>query len=230
MTLAERWESCLAEVADCCHQNGRDLDEVTVLAVSKTVDADTIEEALACGMREFGENRTGPFTEKQERYPQARWHFIGQLQSNKARAVVGRAHLIHSLDRPSLLEALEKAAATTETVQDVLIEVNVAGEESKAGLAPQDLDAFLERVCACPHLCCRGLMTMAPRGDSARARKTFAGLRELRDKMQQLYFSDDSIMLNVLSMGMSEDYAEAIAEGSTMVRIGRRIFSEDFEG
>ncbi len=230
MTLAERWESCQAEVADCCRQNGRDADEVTVLAVSKTVDADTIEEALSCGMREFGENRTAPFTEKQERYPQARWHFIGQLQSNKARAVAGRAHLIHSLDRPSLLEALEKAAAAAETVQDVLIEVNVAGEQSKGGLAPQDLDAFLERVCTCPHLRCRGLMTMAPRGDRARARKTFAGLRELRDKMQQLYFSDDSIMLNVLSMGMSEDYAEAIAEGSTMVRIGRRIFSEDFKG
>ena len=229
MGLKERWEAACAEVADACERYGRDPHELKVLAVSKTVEAPVIAEALACGMTDFGENRVKPFTEKHGLYPQARWHFIGSLQSNKAGKVVGLAHLVHSLDHETLLSALERAAAAKGVVQDVLVEVSVAGEASKGGVPAADLPAFLEQVAAAPHLRCKGLMTMAPRGDARVARETFAGLRKLAENMALRYSEHDTISMNELSMGMSEDYEQAIAEGSTIVRIGRRIFSEDFQ-
>lgn len=228
MTLRERWEATCADVADICRSCGRDPREVTVVAVSKTVGVETVAEAFEAGVRDFGENRTQPFAEKQAGFPQAHWHFIGQLQSRKAKEVVGRAHLIHSLDRPSLLAALQKGAAQLDVVQDVLVEVSVSGEESKAGIAPAELPALLEQLAACANVRCRGLMTMAPRGNMDTARRVFAGLRELAQACAERYGTRDSIGMDVLSMGMSEDYPAAIREGATMVRIGRRIFSEEF--
>ena len=161
-------------------------------------------------------------------YPQANWHFIGTLQSNKAKQVVGKACLIHSLDRPSLLHAIQKEAAKLGVVQDVLVEVSISGEESKGGIAPADLPAFLEELSSCANIRCRGLMTMAPRGDVETARETFAGLRILAAKMAEEFGGRDNISMNELSMGMSEDWPVAIEEGATMVRIGRKIFSEYF--
>lgn len=228
MTLRERWEATCADVAAICDACGRDPHEVTVIAVSKTVGPSVVAQALDAGVRDFGENRTQPFNEKRELYPQARWHFIGQLQSRKAREVVGRAQLIHSLDRPSLLAALQKEGARLEVVQDVLVEVSVSGEESKGGIAPAELPAFLEQLDGCPNVRCCGLMTMAPRGNMDTAQRVFAGLRELAQAMGERYGTRDSIAMDELSMGMSEDYPAAIREGATMVRIGRRIFSEEF--
>ena len=229
MGLKERWEATCAEVAQVCERYGRDPREVKVLAVSKTVEAPVIAEALSCGMTDFGENRVKPFTEKHGLYPQVRWHFIGSLQSNKASKVAGVAHLVHSLDHDSLLDALSRAAAAKGVVQDVLVEVSVAGEAAKGGVPAAELPAFMERVAAAPHLRCRGLMTMAPRGDARVARETFEGLRKLAENTARCYSGHDTISMDELSMGMSEDYEQAIAEGSTMVRIGRRIFSEDFQ-
>ncbi len=228
MSLKQRWEDTLADVAQVCKECGRDPKEVKVLAVSKTVEAPVIEEALECGMRDFGENRTGPFNEKHDLYPQANWHFIGSLQSNKASKVVGKATLIHSLDRESLLHALQKSASAKNCVQDVLIEVSISGEESKGGICPDDLPAFLEKFEQCQNLRCKGLMTMAPRGNEDVAYKTFEGLQKLAKHLGKLYVSHDNISFDELSMGMSEDYRQAILCGSTIVRIGRRIFSEDF--
>ncbi len=229
MTLEQRWQAAVEDVKNICRQVGRNPEDVKIVAVSKTVGVDVIEQALACGMTDFGENREKPFNEKHALYPQANWHFIGNLQSNKAQQVVGKAHLIHSLDRDSLLKALQKAAAKQGVVQDVLVEVSVSGEESKGGIEPSDLPAFLERLAACENVRCRGLMTMAPRGSLNVAQETFSGLRELSVKMSSLYSGDDTISMAELSMGMSEDYAAAIAEGATMVRIGRKIFSDDFD-
>ena len=228
MSLKQRWEDTLADVAEICKECGRDPKEVKVLAVSKTVDAPVIKEALECGMRDFGENRTVPFNEKHDLYPQANWHFIGSLQSNKASKVVGKAALIHSLDRESLLHALQKSASAINCVQDVLIEVSISGEESKGGISPDDLPAFLEEFEQCPNLRCKGLMTMAPRGNEDVAYETFDGLQKLAKHLNKLYLSHDNISFDELSMGMSEDYRQAIFCGSTIVRIGRRIFSEDF--
>ena len=164
------------------------------------------------------------------KFPQANWHFIGSLQSNKAAGVVGKSFLIHSLDRPSLLHEIQKQAARQGIVQDVLLEVNVSGEASKAGLAPKNLAAFVEEVLQCKNVQCKGLMTMAPKGDLTVARKTFAGLRKLSEEMCVRYACHDNIAFDELSMGMSNDYACAILEGATMVRIGRKIFSESFNG
>ena len=229
MGLKDRWEATCADVADICRRNGRNPEDVKIIAVSKTVGIETVGEGIACGITDFGENRTVPFNEKLAVYPQANWHFIGQLQSRKAKEVVGKAHLIHSVDRTSLLTSIQKAAEKAGVMQDILVEVSVSGEETKGGITPADLPAFLELVAASENVRCKGLMTMAPQGDLDVARSTFEGLRKLALNMSERYGAHDTIAMNELSMGMSEDYAEAIAEGATMVRIGRRIFSEDFE-
>lgn len=228
MGLRERWDATRADVARTCESCGRKPDDVRIIAVSKTVGPDVVGEGIACGMTDFGENREKPFIEKVELYPDARWHFIGTLQSNKARQVVGKADLIHSVDRPSLLEAIEKAAGKAGCLQDILVEVSVSGEASKGGIDPDGLAAFLESIARCEHVSCRGLMTMAPQGDMEVARKTFAGLRNLAQMMSKYCDERDNISMSELSMGMSEDYPVAIEEGATMVRIGRRIFSDDF--
>lgn len=229
MSLRDRWESTCEHVASICERCGRDPKDVRIIAVSKTVGPETIAEALECGMTDFGENREKPFNEKLALYPQAHWHFIGTLQSNKVKQVVGKAHLIHSLDRESLLYALQKQAAKIDCVQDVLVEVSISGEESKGGIDPKELPAFLDKLAACENLRCKGLMTMAPQGDADLARKTFEGLRKLALKMDEQYGSRGTIGMQELSMGMSEDYELAIEQGATMVRIGRKIFSDTFE-
>ena len=229
MTLEERWQATCEDVRELCRAAGRAAEDVRIIAVSKTVGPEVVGQAIAAGVTDFGENRTQPFNEKLACYPQARWHFIGVLQSNKARQVVGKAHLIHSLDRVSLLEALQKEAAKRDVVQDVLVEVSISGEQSKGGIAPELLPEFLERIAAAPNLACKGLMTMAPQGDLNVARRTFSGLRDVSEQMAARYSERDSISMAELSMGMSEDYAAAIAEGATMVRIGRRIFSDAFQ-
>ena len=228
MTLEQRWKDTLADVSRICQECGRNPEEVTVLAVSKTVGPEVVAQAVAAGVTDFGENRTDPFNQKYELFPQVNWHLIGQLQSRKAKLVVGKAALIHSLDRPSLLKAIQASAQAQDVVQDVLVEVNVSGEESKGGVAPKELPALLEQVSQCANVRVKGLMTMAPRGDMDIARRTFAGLRNLAATMSERYASRDSIDFGQLSMGMSEDYEAAIWEGSTIVRIGRRIFSDDF--
>lgn len=229
MSLKDRWDSTVADVAEICRANGRKPEDVRIIAVSKTVEAPVVAEAIAAGAHDFGENRTQPFNEKFALYPQARWHLIGQLQSRKAKEVVGKACLIHSLDRSSLLHAVQKEAAKLGVTQDMLVEVSISGEESKGGIAPADVPALLEEVAACPNVRIKGLMTMAPRGDEAIARRTFEGLRKLSEELNDAYATRGSIEFDELSMGMSEDYAAAIAEGATMVRIGRRIFSESFQ-
>lgn len=229
MGLEQRWQATRADVAELCRACGRSADDVRIIAVSKTVGPDVVGAGIACGMTDFGENREKPFNEKVALYPDVKWHFIGTLQSNKAKQVVGKAHLIHSVDRSSLLQAVQKAAAKLGVVQDILVEVSISGEESKGGVAPAQLPAFIEEVAACQNVACKGLMTMAPRGDMDLARKVFAGLRAAAEDIGSRYDGRDSISMSELSMGMSEDYPAAIAEGATMVRIGRRIFSDDFK-
>ena len=229
MSLSSRWQATVADVAACCERAGRDPKEVKIIAVSKTVGTDVVAQAVECGINDFGENRTDPFNEKCALYPQANWHLIGQLQSRKAKDVVGKACLIHSLDRPSLLAVIQKSAELQGVTQDVLIEVSISGEESKAGIAPEQLPYLLEKLSECNNVACKGLMTMAPRGDAEIAQRTFEGLRKLAQRCDVEYATRDTIAFGELSMGMSEDYPQAICEGATMVRIGRRIFSEDFD-
>ena len=231
MSLQQRYGLVEHKVAQACDACGRDRKDVCIIAVSKTVDLDAVEEAIAAGVHDFGENRTAELVRKFEAFPRERWHFIGNIQSRQLPSVVGRACLIHSLYERKHAEKIDSLAAKAGIIQDVLIEVN-DGEENKQGLEP---DALFEMLAFChglKHVRVRGLMTMALRGDLRSARATFADLAILRDTMNSKLAASGmtDMVLRELSMGMSDDYLEAIPEGATMVRVGRAIFSDDYAG
>lgn len=230
MGIEERYANVAAEVAAVCREAGRDPREVTVVAVSKTVGAAEVGEAVAGGARDFGENRPDGLVEKAAAYPQANWHFIGNIQSRRIPDIVGSAALVHSLFEERHARKIDEAAAAAGKVQDVLLEVNVSGEASKSGLAPSEVAGMLEYCAGFPHVRVRGLMTMAPQGDAQRARACFADLARLRDEVRLGLDGEQAAVFDELSMGMSEDWHEAIAEGATIVRIGRALFDDAFEG
>lgn len=222
--LALRVETVLSSVAEAAAASGRRPEDVTVVAVTKTVDRAAVDAAYELGLRHFGENRVQDAAQKFEPPlpPDARLHLIGQLQSNKARPAAALFDLIESVDRPSLIDALEKEAHRGGKSVAVLLQVNVAREPQKAGCLPEQAEALMARLAESPWLLLRGLMTMAPLvDDPEQVRPVFAGLRELRDTLHRRFPALD---LSILSMGMSNDYQVAIAEGATAVRIGRAIF------
>lgn len=225
-TLEERIEMVRADIAEAADAAGRDPAEVELIAVCKTFPREAVDAAYAFGIRHFGENRVQEARAKfAEPLPEdATLHLIGHLQSNKAKQVPGLFRSVDSVDRASIVAALDKAAARAGATLDVLVQVNVAGEAQKSGCEPGEAATLLEQIAATETLVPRGLMTIAPidvEGDALGA--VFRGLRELRDELQERFPSLD---LRELSMGMSNDYREAIAEGATQVRIGRAIFGE----
>jgi pyridoxal phosphate enzyme (YggS family) len=228
MSLETRYERVKDNVAAACGRVGRDVGEVRIVAVSKTVEPPVVGEAIEAGVTDFGENRIEVMIPKVELYPDAHWHFIGNIQRRKIADIVANAELIHSVDRADILPRLERCSAEAGKVSRILLEVNVSGEQSKSGFTP---DAVAE-VCATfggyPHLKVEGLMTMAPQGAGKLIRSTFSGLRELRDVLQGTSLPAN-VEMRELSMGMSEDYETAVEEGATIVRVGRCVFSEDFE-
>lgn len=229
MGLAKRYEAIRSEVTETAEQVGRAAEEVRIIAVSKTVDVDTIGEAIEAGVKDFGENRPDALAGKQARYPNATWHFIGNIQSRKIPDIVASADMIHSVYKVSHLSHLEEAARKQGKVQDILAEVNMSGEESKGGLRPDEVPDFVQACMPLEHVRLCGFMTMAPQGDLERAQTCFKELTVLQKEIRE-QFSDSMISqdLRELSMGMSEDWSEAIAAGATMVRIGRAIFDECF--
>jgi pyridoxal phosphate enzyme (YggS family) len=222
--LADRVAIVLADVAAAARAGGRRAEDVTVVAVSKTVDRPTIDAAFALGLRYFGENRVQDAARKfaAPLPPGAVLHLIGQLQSNKTRPALALFDLIESVDRPSLIDALEKEAARRGETAAVLLQVNIAGEAQKGGCSPEAAPELMARLARSPWLTPRGLMTIAPLvADPEEVRPVFAGLRNLRDTLQREHPTTD---ISTLSMGMSNDYRVAIAAGATTVRIGRAIF------
>jgi PLP dependent protein len=211
---------------------GRVPGSVCLVAVSKTVPAAGIMAALAEGQLDFGESYGQEFRDKRvevEAAAQAaglsapRWHFIGPLQSNKVKYVAGKAALIHALEDAEVMAEIERKVASLPQPQDVLVQVNVAGEVQKHGITPQTLPAVLDRFASLPHLRCRGLMVIPPFGDNAEiSRPSFAGLRRLRE--EQAVLVRPNVDLRELSMGMSHDLEIAVAEGATLVRVGTAIF------
>jgi len=197
---------------------------VTIVAVTKGFGTDAVRAALAAGIADIGENRVQEAVQKQDELGAGgtglgiRWHLIGHLQRNKARLVVGRFDIVHSLD------ALELATELNRRLQAplrVLLQVNVAGESQKSGCAPDETPALARQVAAMEHLQLEGLMTMAPLTDDEDAqRRTFRGLRVLRDRIKE----EEGLWLPTLSMGMSADYATAVAEGATVIRLGTVLF------
>jgi len=226
IALAERIAAVRERVGDAALAAGRDANGVTVVAVSKTMPRSAVDEAVSLGLTHFGENRVQEAREKfaEPLPPGASLHLIGQLQSNKARHACQLFACIESVDRLSLVDTLAAEAAKTERLMPVLIQVNLAGEAQKAGCSPEDAVALARRIMGTECLRLDGLMTIAPLvADAEETRPVFRGLRELRDQLRDDLLGQD---LPVLSMGMSNDFAVAIAEGATHVRIGRAIFGE----
>lgn len=212
-------------IEQACHRAGRDPRQVTLIGVTKTHGVEAVAEAWAAGIRDFGENRAQEGCPKARdiaaRDLDARWHFLGHLQTNKVREVIRHFTVLHSLDSERLLAAIERErAAQGLPPLEVFIEVNVAGEATKAGLAPKDVPDLVARARASQHVELRGLMTVAPlAAEPGDVRPVFRTLRELAHSMD----------LHQLSMGMTGDFEVAIEEGATHVRIGRALFGERAE-
>jgi len=221
--LPERLAHVRAEIARRQAIAGR-THPVTIVAVTKGFGLDAVAAALDAGLTDLGENRVQEALDKIDTPAgrRATWHLIGHLQRNKAKLVSGRFALVHSLDSVALAEELDKRAggAAQGARQRVLMQVNVAGEAQKSGCAPAETPAVARRVAGLPHLALEGLMTIAPFTDAEDVqRRTFRGLRELRDALQE-----EGLWLPTLSMGMSADYGTAVEEGATVIRLGTVLF------
>ena len=235
--LAENLARVRERISLACERCRRDPRSVTLIGVTKTVEAAQVREAIALGVAELGENRVQEAVGKAEALAQlalpegrrVRWHLIGHLQTNKIRPAVRLFETIHSVDSARLAEALDREAAAQGRRIDVFLQVNVSGEAAKFGCAPGDAAGLAERLAGCGHLRLRGLMTIPPAGDAAQARPYFRMLRELRDALhQQLHAGGRSAgeAPLQLSMGMSEDFEVAIEEGADVIRVGTAIFGE----
>ena len=224
----ERYLQRKQEIADLARAAGRAPDSVRLIAASKTHPPETLQPLIKAGLTDLGENTVQEALPKIERLraEALTWHFIGHLQSNKAKNIPGHFAWLHSLDSLALATRLEKFAAERNTTLNALIEVNVANDPRKHGIAPDDLEPLLESLLRVElrHITLRGLMTIGPYpANTAEKRKHFGKLRRLHDAAQERL---NLPTFDQLSMGMSDDYREAIAEGATMVRIGTAIFGD----
>ncbi|MDH4164128.1 MAG: YggS family pyridoxal phosphate-dependent enzyme [Nitrospirota bacterium] len=226
MSIAHNLKTVLDRISFAASHAGREPSSVRLVVVTKTVDIDRIREAVAAGGLLLGENRVQEAKEKIEKLGSiASWHLIGRLQTNKAKYAVKLFDLIHSVDNIELARELDKQAAKTGKVQDVLIEVSIAGEAAKAGVALSAAADLVREAAKLKNIRIKGLMTMPPYSDEPEAsRPYFRKLSELRDRLEQE--SIPNVSLKELSMGMSGDYEVAIAEGATLVRVGTAIFGE----
>ena len=222
--LKDRLEEVEERIQEACRRAGRDRSEVTLIAVSKTKPAEVLKEAYDLGIRVFGENKVQELTEKYEVLPKdIRWHMIGHLQTNKVKYIADKVELIHSVDSLKLAETIEKEAAKRNRTIDILVEVNVAEEESKFGLRVEEVIPFIEKVAGFSHINVRGLMTIAPFVENPeKNRSVFADLRKLSGDITEK--NNDNVNVSILSRGMTNDYDGAIEEGATMVRVGTGIF------
>lgn len=205
---------------------GREADEITLIAVSKTKPVSAIEEAYACGCRDFGENKVQELCDKYEALPKdIRWHLIGHLQRNKVKYVVDKAYLIHSVDSLRLAEEIQKEAEKKQVDVDILIEVNMAKEESKFGVAAEEAENLVREVSKLPNVHIKGLMTIAPVVEKPSDNAIhFENLRQLSVDITEKNI--DNVSMKVLSMGMTGDYEQAVKDGAVYVRVGTGIFGE----
>jgi len=227
-TFAGNLNAVREKVKRAALKAGTNPDAIHLIAVSKTVGPEVVDIACRHGLADFGENRVQDLVLKQSQYPQVRWHMIGRLQTNKVKDVIGRAFLIHSLDRWSLAEYIEKRAEKEKTVVSALLQVNVSGEKSKTGVAPREVPDFLDAVSRFNYLRVLGLMTMAPEvDDPEETRPVFKELRRIFDICKESKYP--RVEMRYLSMGMTQDFEVAIEEGANMVRIGRALFDPGFK-
>lgn len=224
--IKENLEIVESNIRKACEKAGRERSEVTLIAVSKTKPVEALREAMDCGIRVFGENKVQEMKDKNAVITEdLDWHMIGHLQANKVKYLPGMACMIHSVDNIKLAQEIEKQFAKNDIKIDVLIEVNMAAEDTKFGLSPEKVIPFVKEISALPHLNIRGLMTIAPYTEDPESnRQYFRGLRELKDKINGMELLPQP--MDTLSMGMTGDYQIAIEEGATFVRVGTGIFGE----
>ena len=226
MDLQENLQQVEANICKACENAGRKRSDVTLIAVSKTKPIEMLQTVYDLGPRDFGENKVQEMCEKMEVLPKdIRWHMIGHLQRNKVKYIVDKVALIHSVDSLRLAETIENEAAKHNVTVPILIEVNVAQEESKFGLKTEEVLSLVESVAALPHINIKGLMTIAPYvEDPEENRGIFRQLKKLSVDIAAKNINN--VNMSVLSMGMTGDYQVAVQEGATMVRVGTGIFGE----
>lgn len=222
--LKDNFEAVEKNVADACARAGRERSEVTLIAVSKTKPVDMLREVYEAGARDFGENKVQEICEKYDQLPSdIRWHMIGHLQRNKVKQVIDKVALIHSVDSYRLAQEISVQAQKKGLTIPILIEVNIAGEESKFGISAQDTIQLVEEIASLPNLKIQGLMTIAPYVvDAEENRLYFRQIKQLSVDIKNKNI--DNVSMDILSMGMTGDYEVAIEEGATMVRVGTGIF------
>lgn len=232
MSVCENYQEVENKVKQACQRAGRAREEVTLIAVSKTKPLSMIEELLPLGVRDFGENKVQELTQKAETLaqkkipePQVRWHMIGHLQRNKVKYLVDKACMIHSVDSLRLAEEISKEAGKKGIQIPILVEVNVAEEESKFGVHMEEAETLIRQIAVLPSISIQGLMTIAPYVENPEENRfIFRNLKKLSVDIQGK--SIDNVTMDVLSMGMTGDYQVAIEEGATHVRVGTGIFGE----
>lgn len=222
--LVNNYNHVLNQVNAACEKVNRNKDEVTLIAVSKTKPSSDIQKLYDYGVRDFGENKVQELTSKYEELPKdIRWHLIGHLQTNKVKYIVDKVYMIHSVDSVKLAREIEKEAAKKNVNVNILVQVNVANEDTKFGLDNSEVIKIVEEIATLPHLRIKGLMTIAPFVDDGEEnRKYFNELKELSVDIKAKNI--DNVCMDMLSMGMSGDFETAIEEGATHVRVGTSIF------
>ncbi len=225
--LKENLEEVEEKIAKACERAGRAREEVTLIAVSKTKPVEMLQEIYDEGIRDFGENKVQELTEKYEVMPKdMKWHMIGHLQRNKVKYIVDKVTLIHSVDSLRLAETISREAEKKGVTVPILIEVNIAGEETKFGLSSkEEVISLTEQIAALPNLSVKGLMTVAPPAKRSEENRPF--FREIRQLSVDITNKNiDNVSMEILSMGMTNDYTVAIEEGATMVRVGTGMLLE----
>ena len=222
--LQDNFREVEQRIEAACRRSGRDPKEVTLIAVSKTKPVEMLKEAYDFGARIFGENKVQELTEKYDRLPRdIHWHLIGHLQRNKVKYIIDKVDLIHSVDSIRLAEAIDKEAQKHGLTANILVEVNVAGEESKFGVSPEEAESFIEKIAGFPHIKVCGLMTIAPFVENPEEnRPYFQRLRKLSVDIAAKKVNN--VTMSILSMGMTNDFEVAVEEGATMVRVGTGLF------
>ena len=227
MTISERIDEVKQNIRKACEASGRNPDEITLVGASKTKSAEIINEALENGLDTIGENRVQELTEK---YPDIKKgthiHLIGHLQTNKVKYIIDKVELIHSVDSEHLSKEISHCAEKHGLTMNVLVQVNVSGEESKSGIAPENLDSLLEYIDTLDNIKVLGLMTIPPLDNESleESRKIFRELKRIFETEKTNRYKNTE--MKILSMGMTNDYTVAVEEGATMVRVGRAIFGD----
>lgn len=224
--ITENINEVRKNMEEACRVSGRNPEEVSLIAVSKTKPVSMLQEAYDAGCRDFGENKVQEIMDKIDRLPSdIRWHMIGHLQTNKVKYIVGKVFLIHSVDSLHLAEAISKEAVKQNTTVNILIEVNVAKEDTKYGAMAEDTVSLVEKIALLPGISVKGLMTIAPYVENPQEnRQYFVKLKQLAVDIKSKNI--DNVHMDILSMGMTGDYMVAIEEGATYVRVGTGIFGE----